>query len=171
MKGVLRGPWPPWTPCITVLAFRSDEHRWLVFRNSPLERLIIRTSEAWQKAWKGRKSLEAPGSPACKGWNRLESRVEKLVPVLRSWKSQDCLEIFLTSHESLDIDSRLVGKARRNEISQRFPGWERQERRKSSQRAPDIAWKGCFKVLGPFIRESERNIFMFYIRKRVFPMR
>ena len=41
-----------------------------------------RTSEAWQKAWKGRKSLEAPGSPACQGWHRLESRVEKLVPVL-----------------------------------------------------------------------------------------
>ena len=38
--------------------------------------------------------------------------MEKLVPVLRPWKSQDCLEIFLTSHESLDIDSRLVRKAR-----------------------------------------------------------
>ena len=72
----------------------------------------------------------------------LDSRVEKLVPVLRPWKSQDCLEIFLTSHESVDIDSRLVGKARRNEISQRNQAGKGRKGWKSSQRAPDIAWKG-----------------------------
>ena len=43
------------------------------------------------------------------GW---KSRVEKLVPVLRSWNSQECLEIFLTSHESLEVDSKLVWKVR-----------------------------------------------------------
>ena len=36
------------------------------------QNVVTRTSEAWQKGWKDRKSLEVPGSPACQGWNRLE---------------------------------------------------------------------------------------------------